>query len=255
MLIGSFYEHHVLPPDNETPSEIATNQKFFPYFRHCHGGVDCSHIDSWVLEGDAACYQNRKGSLSQNILAACDFALYFLYILSRWEGSTSDSAIFDYACQKDFRLPPGQYYLADAGFPLCDLLMTPYHGICYHLKEWGCSNQWLVYCIFHPCRDSQFLSDRPWDHQELFNLWHAQLCNVIEHIFGVANCRFHLMIVVPEYSIATQAKFILALAALPNLSGTMTLMIWHRIWGKPMKKTQCHISEAHPMQLQGQITL
>jgi hypothetical protein len=30
-----------------------------------------------------------------------------------------------------------KYFLADARYALCDGLLTPYHGIQYHLKEWG----------------------------------------------------------------------------------------------------------------------
>ncbi|KAK0430221.1 hypothetical protein EV421DRAFT_1721825, partial [Armillaria borealis] len=45
---------------------------------------------------------------------------------------------------------------------------------------------------------------------------HTQLRNVIKRIFGVAKHCFRPMIVAPKYSIATQAKFIPALAALHN---------------------------------------
>ena len=31
----------------------------------------------------------------------------------------------------------GRYYIADAGFALCDTLLTPYRKVRYHLKEWG----------------------------------------------------------------------------------------------------------------------
>lgn len=86
-------------------------------------------------------YRNRKGFIGQNVLAACNFALLFVYILSGWEGSASDSQIFNYARERDFAVPRGMYYLADAGFPLCDVLMTPYRGVRYHLKEWGTSKQ------------------------------------------------------------------------------------------------------------------
>jgi hypothetical protein len=54
---------------------------------------------------------------------------------------TSDSTIFEYAHEHDLAAPVGRYLLADAGFPLCDALMTPYHGIHYHLKEWAQGNQ------------------------------------------------------------------------------------------------------------------
>ncbi|KAF4610218.1 hypothetical protein D9613_010342 [Agrocybe pediades] len=59
----------------------------------------------------------------------------------RWEGSAADSRIFEYARKQDLSLPSGYYFLADAGFPLCDMLLTPYRGVRYHLKEWAQGNQ------------------------------------------------------------------------------------------------------------------
>jgi hypothetical protein len=40
----------------------------------------------------------------------------------------------------DLKLQPGKYYLADAGFPLANALLTPYQGVRYHLAEWGCAD-------------------------------------------------------------------------------------------------------------------
>jgi hypothetical protein len=37
----------------------------------------------------------------------------------------------------DFIIPEGHYYLADAGYPNSDLLLVPYRGVRYHLKEWA----------------------------------------------------------------------------------------------------------------------
>ena len=70
----------------------------------------------------------------------------------------------------------------------------------------------------HP-PESQFFSSfvhRPADPQELFNLRHASLRNVIERIFGICKRRFKLMVVAPEYNLQTQAKIPAALAALHN---------------------------------------
>ena len=37
------------------------------------------------------------------------------------------------------------YYLADAGFPICDTLLIPYQGVRYHLAEWGRAQvQWVA---------------------------------------------------------------------------------------------------------------
>ena len=37
--------------------------------------------------------RNRKGVISQNVLAACNFDLEFIYVLSGWEGSAHDSKV------------------------------------------------------------------------------------------------------------------------------------------------------------------
>lgn len=95
----------------------------------------------WVEElSDMACYWSRKGRISTNLLAACQFCLLFCYLLSGWGGSAADSHVFDNACRTNFPIPPGRYYLADAGFPLCDALLVPYRGVRYHLKEWEQAN-------------------------------------------------------------------------------------------------------------------
>lgn len=60
------------------------------------------------------------------------------------------------------------------------------------------------------------LFDRPKDHEELFNLRHAEARNLIEKIFGIFKRRFQLMNKAPEYPLQTQAAFVPALAALHN---------------------------------------
>jgi hypothetical protein len=57
---------------------------------------------------------------------------------------------------------------------------------------------------------------RPASYQELFNLRHASLRNVIERIFGICKRRFRLMVAAPEYDIHTQSKIPYAMAALHN---------------------------------------
>ncbi|RDB28243.1 hypothetical protein Hypma_001555 [Hypsizygus marmoreus] len=115
-------------PEDQTPSKILQNPKLHPYFKWCQDAIDGSQFDGWVEEDATMCYHNRKGSVTQNVLAGSDFDLSFIYILSGWEGSAADSQIFEYARQKDLHLLPNCYFLADAEFPLCDDLMTLYHG-------------------------------------------------------------------------------------------------------------------------------
>lgn len=103
----------------------------------CKGAIDGTHIDAFVPADIVARFRNRKGHLSQNVLAACTFDMRFSYILSGWEGSASDSQVFDNARRNDFGIPPGKFYLADGGFPGCDSLLVPYRKERYHLNEWG----------------------------------------------------------------------------------------------------------------------
>ena len=76
------------------------------------------------------------------MLAACTFDMSFCYILSGWEGSIADSSLFDKTQAASLYIPEGKYYLADAGFALCDSLLVPYRGVHYHLREWAASNSW-----------------------------------------------------------------------------------------------------------------
>lgn len=71
---------------------------------------------------------------------ACTFDLRFLYVVSGWEGCAADAAIFNDARFNDFFVPEGKFYLADAGFALCDDLLIPYRATCYHLDEWRRGN-------------------------------------------------------------------------------------------------------------------
>ena len=59
-------------------------------------------------------YRNRKGTLSQNILAACNFDMKFVYILAGWEGSAHDMRVLsDAQASKGFITPPGKYWLGE----------------------------------------------------------------------------------------------------------------------------------------------
>ena len=84
--------------------------------------------------------------MTQNCLAICGFDMKFLYMFSGWDGSASDSTMFHDARFTDLPVLLGKYYLADAGFPICETLLIPYRGVRYHLAEWGRAR--LRYVIF-----------------------------------------------------------------------------------------------------------
>jgi DDE superfamily endonuclease len=144
-------------------------------------------------------YRNRKGTLSQNVLAACDFDMRFTYILAGWEGSAHDGRVLQSAqASYGFNTPKGRYWLGDAGYANSEFVMTPYRGVRYHLKE------------------QRLAEKKPENARELFNLRHASLRNVIERIFGVVKRKFRILAQAAEYPIETQADLILAVCGLYN---------------------------------------
>jgi len=114
--------------------------------------------------------------VTQNVLGVCTFNLQFSYIYAGWEGSANDQAVINDVIRKGlFPVPAGKYYLADAGYVCSDIILSPYRGYRYHLKE------------------SVLAKARPSCKEELFNLRHAQLRNEVERIFGVVKRRFPIL--------------------------------------------------------------
>ncbi|XP_059658630.1 uncharacterized protein LOC132304951 [Cornus florida] len=176
------------------------------YFAHrlsqnCIRAIDGTHVRVRVSNEDALRYRGRKNYPTINVLAACSFDMKFTYVLLGWEGTTSDSRVMASALKRNgdkLKLPHVKYYLVDARYPLKAGLITPYRGVHYHLKEWS--------------------SRRPENPQELFNLRHTLLRNVIERIFGVLKKRFPIIGSSTEqtYDVNTQVDIILACCIIHN---------------------------------------
>jgi hypothetical protein len=126
------------------------------------------HSFSMVLQKR---FRNRKGrQISQNVMGVVSWDMTFTYVLAGWEGSAHDGKVFQSQSSLEdngLAVFASKYYLGDAGYGLSKYLLTPYRGVRYHLKEWANTNQ------------------RPQNKEELFNLRHASLRNIIERTFGV----------------------------------------------------------------------
>lgn len=196
----TLHKHTVKMPQSNTSlsSRIAGNPKYYPFFKDCIGALDGSHISAFVPLSKQAAWRNRKGFISQNVLAAYDMDMYFVYILAGWEGTAHDGRVLNDAINKGFIAPSGKYYLADAGYSNTLMTLVPYRGVRYHLKE-----------------QAQQAS-KPQTKQELFNLRHSSLRNVIERLFGVIKRRFRILQTAPEHPMRTQVGLIYALTALNN---------------------------------------
>jgi len=133
-------------------------------FKDCLGAADGTHIHAHIPDGNQVRYRNRKGDISQNVLGMCTFDELFCYVLPGWEGSAHDSRVLQAALDDDLVPSPGSYYLVNASYGLRSGFLPPYRGVRYHLKEQHQSQQ------------------KPRNKEELFNLRHAQLRNVVERL-------------------------------------------------------------------------
>ncbi|KAL2892396.1 putative nuclease HARBI1 [Bienertia sinuspersici] len=82
------------PDFKEVPSHIANDSRYMSHFKDCIGAIDGTHIDVIIPEEDQLRYRGRKGTPTLNVMAVCDFDLFFTYVVSGWEGSAHDSRIF-----------------------------------------------------------------------------------------------------------------------------------------------------------------
>lgn len=161
--------------------------------------MDRTHIDAHISYEKRIPYRNRKGTLSQNVLAIVTFDLRYCYVLPGWEGSAHDSRVLtDVVVNHGFSVPEDKYYLADAGYCNSDYAMIPYQGVRYHLREQNLAGQ------------------KPENAKELFNLRHSRLRNAVGRIFGVDKKRFKILRSAPEYDFQTQIRLVFALTALHN---------------------------------------
>ena len=168
------------------------------YFSDVRGAIDGSHVLAHVASTQHAAYRNRKRVLSQNVLTGCSLDMYFFYVCPCWEGSANDARVLENAELNGFPREENAVYLADAGYGLRKGYLTPYRTVRYHLREQSQAHL------------------KPKTKEELFNLQHAQLRNVIERAFGVLHRRFHILNTAPEYHLDVQAQLILVLCALHN---------------------------------------
>ena len=169
---------------------------------NCIGAIDGTHVPITIVEDKAPPFRNRKGTLSQNVMVACDFDLNFTFISCGWEGSASDAGVLRSAISKGFQVPAGKYYLVDGGYANTPSFLAPYRGVRYHLGE------------FRRRRSSQTGYA---DHRELFNHRHAILRNHIERAIGVLKKRFPILKVGTHYPIGSQIKIPAACAAFHNI--------------------------------------
>jgi hypothetical protein len=122
----------------------------------------------------------------------------FSYVLCGWEGSAHDGKVLKDAITKNLLLPANKYYLGDAGYSLESYCLTPFRGVRYHLKEW------------------KHAQNKPNTREELYNLRHSSLRNVVERTFGVLKKRWAILKYMPSFSFDIQIELVYACCYLHN---------------------------------------
>ncbi|TVU06977.1 hypothetical protein EJB05_47015, partial [Eragrostis curvula] len=192
--------HFIIAPDpNLVHPKIQHNPRYYPFFQNCLGAIDGTHIPITISPDRAAPFRNRKGTLSINVMVACDFDLNITFISTGWEGSATDSRVLRSAKARGFHVPPGKFYLADGGYANTASFLAPYRGVRYHLKEFGAGHR------------------RPQNPKELFNHRHAELRNHVERTLGVIKKRFPILKVGTFHTLRNQVRILVAAAIFHNL--------------------------------------
>ncbi|KAI4981143.1 hypothetical protein ZWY2020_021628 [Hordeum vulgare] len=199
-IIPTLSKHFLEPPNHDqVHPKIQSSTGFFPYFQNCVGAIDGTHVPITISGEKAAPFRNRKGTLSHNVMVACDFNLNFTFISCGWEGSATDARFLRSTLNNGFQVPPGKFYLVDGSYANTPYFLAPYRGVRYHLKEFARGRR------------------RPQNHRELFNHRHAVLRNHIERALGVLKKRFPILKVGTHHRIENQVKLPAAAAILHNI--------------------------------------
>jgi hypothetical protein len=158
-------------------------------------------------------------------MAACDFDMFFTFVLAGWPGSAHDMRVLDDAIARfsnKFKQAPrgthisvfhrflivgnqqlqvlhgvGKFYLVDSGYANRRGFLAPYRQTRYHLQDFQNAPE-------------------PQNIKETFNHAHSSLRNVIERAFGVLKMKWRILLDIPSYSAETQSPIICACMALHN---------------------------------------
>uniref|UniRef100_A0A8R7UIY8 DDE Tnp4 domain-containing protein n=1 Tax=Triticum urartu TaxID=4572 RepID=A0A8R7UIY8_TRIUA len=197
--IGELRNDYIRPPSLETPAKIIGNHRFDPYFKDCIGAIDGTQVRAGVTKDVEPSFRGRKAFTTQNVMAAVDFDLCFTYVLAGWEGSAHDATVLADALTRErgLQVPPGKYYLVDAGYGAKPGFLPPFRGMRYHLNEWG---------------NNPVQNDK-----ELFNLRHSSLRVTVERAFGSLKRRFKILDdAKPFFTFPVQVDIVIACCVLHN---------------------------------------
>ena len=194
----------ISPPNARLQAGVVDNTNMYPWFQHCVGAIDGTHVPVVLRQDVQDAYKSRKKCTTQNCMFAVDFDTRIRYMLAGWEGSAHDGRVLKDAERKGFVIPHGKYVLADAGYGRSNVVLTPFKGVMYHLTAWGTVRQ-------------GGLKREPATRQELFNLHHAQARNVVERTFGIMKSKWMMLREISLFDIETQTDIVICCSIIHNM--------------------------------------
>ena len=95
-------------PTFSSDHEKVKEDRFWPYFKGAIGAIDGSHVPVEVEAEEVVNHTCRHGNTTQNVLAICDFAMRFTFVVAGWPGSAHDTWILNHALANfpSFLVPP-----------------------------------------------------------------------------------------------------------------------------------------------------
>jgi len=118
-----------LPPDI-MPMHIRSDWGKMLYFMNVRGTINSIHILTNIPNAQQTPYRNRKGTISQNVLAGSTLDMYFFYVCPYWEGAANDTRVLENAEAHNVPHIEGRMWLADAGYGLKSSFLM--HTIQFH---------------------------------------------------------------------------------------------------------------------------
>ncbi|XP_058216881.1 uncharacterized protein LOC131327764 [Rhododendron vialii] len=98
-----------------TPEPVPANyhDTRWNWFQNCLGALDGTYVPVNPRAIDRARYRSRKGEIAINVLGVCTRDLKFVYVLSGWEGSATDSRILGNAMERPhgLRVSHGMFHI------------------------------------------------------------------------------------------------------------------------------------------------
>ena len=113
--------------------------------------------------------RDHKGQVTQIMLAICGFDMVFYYIVEGWDGSASDSYMYNNAWLNDFAIPEGHCYLRCRVWPVRCSVGAILRSALSSCRVGLCTSEVSLYCAYC-CYKILTNHTRPQNPQELYNL-------------------------------------------------------------------------------------